>query len=158
MSGKLTALMTNVMHITLCSVVNIIKWLELTTRRWTNQYLRGMVDEALGAGNIIVNGPKKYDPQVKNKDQFYNRIIENPSLGIGECYMEGHWDCEDVEEMTYQIFQHEIIRAYMNPINKFINFLLFKVVNLQTKQRAWEVGEKHYDLGKKQFKSRICIF
>lgn len=53
----------------------------------------------------------------------------------------------DLEEFYYQIFTNEIVRAYMNPINKFINYLLFKVVNLQTKQRAFEVGEKHYDLG-----------
>lgn len=148
MSSKITALCTNFIHMTIQCIASVIKYVELLTRRWSNQFLRGMVDDALKKGNLIINGPKKYDPQVKNKDEFYNRVIENPSLGIGECYVEGHWECGDVEEFTYQIFMHEIIKEYMNPINKFINFLLFKVVNLQTKQRAWEVGEKHYDLGK----------
>ncbi len=145
----MTAVCTNLIHVTIQCVANLIKYVELVFRKLSNQFLREQVDKVLRKGNLIVDGPKHYDPQVKNKDEFYTRIIENPSLGIGECYMEGHWECGDVEEFTYQIFMHRIIKAYnMNPINRFVNFLLFKVVNLQTKQRAWEVGEKHYDLGK----------
>lgn len=148
MLSKLAALYTNLIHFTIQCVASVIKCVELVLRQMSNQYLRGMVGDALKKGEIVINGPNEWDPQVKDKDQFYNRILENPSLGIGECYVEGHWDCGDLEEFAYRIFLYEIIKEYMNPVNKFINFLLFKVVNLQTKQRAWDVGERHYDLGK----------
>lgn len=146
-SAKLSAFYTNFIHLTIQCIASGIKCVELVLRKWSNQFLREMVDNALKKGGLIINGPKPCDPQIKDKDQFYNRVIENPSLGIGECYVEGHWECGDLEEFAYRIFYNEVIKEYMNPVNKFINFLLFKVVNLQTKQRAWEIGEKHYDLG-----------
>lgn len=149
MLAKITGFYTSFIHFTIQCIASGIKCVELVFRKLSNQYLRGRVEDALRKGGMIINGPNAWDPQVKDEDQFYKRVIENPSLGIGECYVEGHWDCGDLEEFAYRIFYHEVIKEYMNPVNKLIQFLLFKVVNLQTKQRAWDVGERHYDLGKK---------
>jgi len=72
---------------------------------------------------------------------------------LGECYMEKIWDVEDLEEFVYQGLMHNLAKEYLGPVNRMTNYLLFKAINLQTQKRAWEVGEKHYDLGNQLFES-----
>jgi hypothetical protein len=52
-----------------------------------------VVTKLFDAAGIHINGSWPWDPQVHNP-QFYARIVAQGSLGLGEFYMEGDWDCE----------------------------------------------------------------
>jgi cyclopropane-fatty-acyl-phospholipid synthase len=67
--------------------------------------------------------------------------------------MDGHWDAEDIVELTSRVMKNGIFKVYMNPYNRFLNFLECYFFNLQSKSQAWEVGEKHYDTGNDLFES-----
>ncbi len=84
--------------------------------------------------------------QVKSKE-FYTRVCNKGSLGIGESYMDGCFDCDDIVELTCRTMKNGIYKLYMHPWNRFLNFLELYFFNLQTKTQAFEVGEKHYDTG-----------
>jgi hypothetical protein len=49
------------------------------------------------AADIDVNGPKLWDIQVYD-GRFYRRVLRDKSLGLGESYMEGWWDCSSLDE------------------------------------------------------------
>jgi cyclopropane-fatty-acyl-phospholipid synthase len=130
-------------------LIDAYKYVEKCGIELAESFVEKHLDGIFKRAGIVLNGPKKYDPQITNKKEFYTRVVSNATLGLGECYMERIWDVEDLEEFIYQGFMHDLAKEYLGPVNRMTNYLLFKAVNLQTKQKAWEVGEKHYDLGKK---------
>jgi cyclopropane-fatty-acyl-phospholipid synthase len=103
-----------------------------------------IADLAAKAG-IIVNGPNPWDIQVHNKD-FYSRVLRSPYLGLGESYVDGWWDCAQLDE-----FFSKVLRANLeNELKSFglmVHYLRASLVNLQKKSRSLEVAHKHYDIG-----------
>lgn len=88
--------------------------------------------------------------RVKVHDKvFFTRIANSASLGMGETYMDGSWDCDNLTELFRRIMKKKIFLEYLGPWNRFLNYIHLCFFNLQTESKAWEVGKKHYDLGKK---------
>ncbi|MGZ6027748.1 MAG: hypothetical protein ACXWKU_22255, partial [Caulobacteraceae bacterium] len=56
--------------------------------------LRGLL-EGVGVG---VNGPNPWDIQLRNGNLF-DRVMAQGSLGFGEAYMDGWWDCAQLDEL-----------------------------------------------------------
>ncbi|NLI33249.1 MAG: cyclopropane-fatty-acyl-phospholipid synthase, partial [Deltaproteobacteria bacterium] len=65
---------------------------------------RRFVESLLLKAGVTVNGPHPWDIQVKD-DRFYDRVIRERSLGLGEAYMEGWWDCPRVDELICRILK-----------------------------------------------------
>ena len=61
--------------------------------------------ELLGRAGIEVNGPAPSDLRINNP-LFFKRVLQEGSLGLGESYMDGWWDCERLD-----IFFHKVLRA-----------------------------------------------
>ena len=106
------------------------------------------------AGTAIeINGPSPWDPQVSNPE-FYRRVLVNGSLGLGESYLENWWDCAQLDEMYHQLLRSPTTRnrkfaAYLAP------YLLSFFANLQSKTRAHQVGEVHYDVGNELYRTML---
>jgi len=47
---------------------------------------------------ITVDGRLPWDLRVHDR-RFYRRVLTDGSLGLGESYMEGWWDCDDLVEL-----------------------------------------------------------
>lgn len=69
----------------------------------------------------------------------------------GETYMDGNWDCDNLTELFRRIMRKKIFLEYLNPWNRFLNYIHLCFFNLQTQSKAWEVGRKHYDLGEQSY-------
>lgn len=102
---------------------------------------------------------KKYDKLVHMKytdNSFFTRIANTGLLGFGECFMDGTINyCNSPEELTEmgtRLLENNTIDFYYNWWNKCLEWLELHTFNLQTRQRAFQVGKVHYDLGKKQKK------
>lgn len=107
-------------------------------------YKENMTRIAREAG-IIINGTEAWDIQIHN-DDLYKRIALHGTLGLGEGYMEGWWDCQRMD-----LFFEKVLRARLETRTHF-NFsiamimLAYLFTNLQTKARSTQVAEVHYDL------------
>jgi cyclopropane-fatty-acyl-phospholipid synthase len=130
-------------------LVNVVKAVELFFIKVFQSRFERICTRGYRKGGIILNGTNPWDIQVKDKE-FYTRVVNQGSLGIGESYVEGMWDAEDIVEITCRTMKNGIYKQYLNPWNRFLNFMECYFFNLQTKQQAWEVGQKHYDLGEAQ--------
>ena len=86
---------------------------------------------------------------------IYERVINEGELGLGESYMDNWWDAEKVDELICKILK---VRVDQKIKRKFsILFKLFKArsFNLQSKRRAFIIGERHYDLGNDLFQNML---
>ncbi len=107
------------------------------------KYLVSKLEKA----GIAVNGNNSWDIRINNA-RFYKRVVFSGTLGAGESYMDGDWDCEAIDEMASRIFRAKILEQ---PVFKGIPALalLIKTIssNMSKHSRAFQVGKKHYDIG-----------
>ncbi|MEN8258541.1 MAG: cyclopropane fatty acyl phospholipid synthase [Thermodesulfobacteriota bacterium] len=106
---------------------------------------RDRFEELLSCADVRINGERSWDLQVHN-EKFYSRTLAQGSFGLGESYVDGWWDCNRLDE-----FFHLILRAKLyekvKPWKGVINVVTAKLYNRQNRNRAFQVGEQHYDIG-----------
>ena len=101
-------------------------------------------DLLAGAG-IVVNGGRPWDLRIHHPDTL-GRILARGSLGLGESYMDGWWDCERLDELICRLLHARLDEQAGRP-GWWWAVLRARLTNLQSLRRAWQVGRVHYDLG-----------
>ncbi|OCQ52909.1 Cyclopropane-fatty-acyl-phospholipid synthase [Photorhabdus australis subsp. thailandensis] len=109
-----------------------------------------IANEMLQEAGIQINGHNSYDIQVKNPD-FYKRVLQHGSMGLGESYMDGWWDCERLDIFFYRVLRAGLENKIPHSLKDTLKIAITRLRNLQTPKRAWIVGHKHYDLGNDLF-------
>lgn len=103
------------------------------------------MERLLQKAGVTLNGENPWDVQVHDR-AVYNRILTSGRLAIGESFMDEQWDCDDL-----QMFFEKMLSSGADEDLKSLSTLLLiikaKLINLQSKQRSFEVGEEHYDIG-----------
>ncbi|MEK7094870.1 MAG: class I SAM-dependent methyltransferase, partial [Patescibacteria group bacterium] len=103
------------------------------------------IESLLETAYIKINGIRAWDLRV-NDYRVFNRVMREGSLGFGEAYMDGWWETDALDEMLTRIFRAKLedkVRSW-----KSLGFALSaRLFNPQRKAKAFEIGEKHYDIG-----------
>jgi cyclopropane-fatty-acyl-phospholipid synthase len=103
------------------------------------------VNELLAGTDIKINGPRPWDIRVHD-ERFFHRVLGQGTLGVGESYMDGWWDCEQLDEMLTRILSHDIDENLRSP-RAVLLAITARLINMQSQRRAFRVGKQHYDLG-----------
>ena len=104
----------------------------------------GIVRSLASKIGVEVGGPSAWDIQVHNP-RFYRRVVADGSLGLGESYMEGWWDCEDLGEFFHRLFLGGVEERDPGRWRLMLMFLMARMRNLQSTQRSSQVAQEHYD-------------
>lgn len=59
-----------------------------------------LVARVFAAADIRINGSRPWDMQVHHPDTFA-RFAAQRSLGLGESYMDGWWDCAALDQFSF---------------------------------------------------------
>ena len=103
--------------------------------------------------DIKINGSDPWDIQ-KHDEAFYDMVFKNGSLGLGESYMEGFWDCQRLDMLFEKIFRFQIDKKANSPLKESFMHLLAAFFNFQSIRRAPK-GVAHYNLGHPLFKMML---
>ena len=105
------------------------------------------VDDLLAKAQIKVNGNHPWDMQI-HSPRVGNRILRDWSLGLGESYMDGDWDCAALDEFFYRVLKEDIDEQVKGLARTRLvaEVIRAKLFNLQKKERAFQVGEMHYNV------------
>ena len=98
-------------------------------------------------------GAAAIDPRVHD-ERFWRRVLAQGSLGLGEAYMDGWWDVEDLDGMLCRLLEAGVDRRVQG-IGAAWDALRARVSNLQSRTRSFEVGERHYDLGNDLYRAML---
>ncbi|AUL99287.1 MAG TPA: cyclopropane fatty acyl phospholipid synthase [Pseudothauera hydrothermalis] len=115
----------------------------------TEAVFAALLDEA----GIAINGKRPWDMQIHHP-QTAERILATGSLGLGESYMDGWWDCERVDELIAHLLRARLDER-VGSATMLLQGLRAKLRNLQSLGRAWQVGQVHYDLGNDFFEAML---
>ncbi len=107
-------------------------------------------EKMLALAGISINGNNPWDIKVHN-EQFYRRVITQGSLGLGESYMEEWWECEKLDEFFHRVLRSQIESHIKRNWRLLSRILMARIFNMQSKKRAFQIGEKHYDSGNDLF-------
>lgn len=113
-----------------------------------------LVKELLSHANIEINGRNPWDIQVHD-DRFYKRVVTEVELGLGETYMDNWWDVEKLDEMIFRIIRADLQNKVKHNLKIALQLAGFYLINMQSRRRAFIIGEKHYDLGNDLFKNML---
>jgi cyclopropane-fatty-acyl-phospholipid synthase len=113
---------------------------------------RKVIEGLFSEAGVAIDGPNPWDIQVQD-ERFYGRLVRDRSLGLGEAYMEGWWDCQQLDEFICRILKSGIEERVNNNLLERLALLAPRVFNLESKARSKRVAERHYDLGNDLFTS-----
>ncbi len=119
-----------------------------------NSRYKRLVEKLFSLADIEINGSNPWDIKVYN-EKFYKRAVTEVELGIGESYMDGWWDVEKLDEMIYRIVRADLQNKVKHNYKVALQLAGFWLINMQTRRRAFIIGEKHYDLGNNLFQCML---
>lgn len=107
--------------------------------------LRRRFEALLEPADVRIDGDRPWDVRVHD-DRLYTRVLARGTLGLGEAYMDGWWDCDAIDELVERAYLSGMARQLGTPAD-VLRMLRAKATNLQAGRRSYEVGERHYDVG-----------
>ncbi len=112
--------------------------------------------ELFGQAGIDINGSRPFDIQVLDA-RAYRAILAHWSLGLGESYMDGFWDCEQLDELVTRLLSANLYdrASGLARLRLLAHGLRARLFNLQSTVRAFQVGENHYNLGNDLFECML---
>jgi cyclopropane-fatty-acyl-phospholipid synthase len=108
----------------------------------------------LACADIRINGTRPWDIQVHDR-RFFSRVLGSGTLGFGESYMDGWWDCDALDEMCCRAIRAKLENRFAFRLPNVWALLTALIVNQQTRRRSRKVGRVHYDLSNDFFEAML---
>lgn len=70
-------------------------------------YFQAQAADLLELADIQLNGTRGWDIQV-NDDRFYEKALCGGSIGVGESYVDGWWDCTELDGMIARLSKADL--------------------------------------------------
>ena len=115
--------------------------------------LHDRVRDLLARADVTIDGDRPWDIQIHD-ERLYARMLAQGSLGVGESYMDGWWDCEQLDEFMARVLRADLKQA-ITPWKEALRVLGARLVNLQRPARAFRIGRHHYDIGNDLFRRML---
>lgn len=128
----------------------------------TNQYIPPQptppetLVSLLAETGVTINGHAPWDIQVY-EESVYRDVLTKGTLGLGQAFIEGRWDCKRLDEFFHRVMRADIDEkmggmAKLKLLGEVIRHTLF---NLQAPHRAYQVAQQHYDIGNDVFEAML---
>jgi cyclopropane-fatty-acyl-phospholipid synthase len=108
------------------------------------------VVELLERADVLVDGQRPWDIQVHDA-RLFNRLLEDGSIGLGQSYMDGWWDCEALDQCVDRILRKRLDKVVSGHLPLIWLTMKSRLLNRQSHARADQIGRRHYDLGNDLF-------
>jgi cyclopropane-fatty-acyl-phospholipid synthase len=112
--------------------------------------LESKYQDLLSKADIQINGDRPWDIKVHDK-KLWKRVFLDSHLGLGESYMEGLYDVEDLEEFFYRITFNLLLETksekHHKGIYSLVVGLISRMFNMQTINKSKGAAVQHYNAG-----------
>lgn len=120
-----------------------------------NSLLEKKYAALLRNAGVTLNGDAPCDLRVHDR-RLYRRVLLRGSLGFGEAYMDGWWDCDRLDQFFEKLSRHML--THPTPVVSVVEIaskLRSLAANLQRPARAFRIGKRHYDVGNALFERML---
>lgn len=129
------------------------RWQSYSTQTDEPPALIATLADAVGIG---FSGKAPVDLKVHDSS-FYDAVMTDGSLGLGESYMLGHWDCDSLDELFTKALSIDLDKELikLTPFKTIFGLMRRRLFNLQSKERSNQVALAHYDVGNDVFEAML---
>lgn len=120
----------------------------------TAKNTKAIVTELFNLANVTINGSQPWDIQVHD-ERFYEAVLQKKTLGFGESYTEGWWDCNELDICIFHLVRTNLESQIKDRMTLKLRILLNRLFNFQNKRGALKVAKHHYDLGNDLFQTML---
>ena len=110
--------------------------------------------ELLATADIAVDGHRPWDIRVHDT-RFYERVLRDGTLGVGESYVDGWWDSSALDQTIDHMMRAQLGEAVPENWLLLAHAVRARVANLQDKARAFGNGQHHYDIGNDLYEAML---
>jgi cyclopropane-fatty-acyl-phospholipid synthase len=115
---------------------------------------RATVEKLLASADIRLGGERPWDIRVRD-ERFFRRILTGGTVGFGESYMDGWWECDALDELCCRALRTRLEEQVHLDFHTALAFLTSLFFNVQNRSRAKVVGKRHYDVGNDFFECML---
>lgn len=112
----------------------------------------------LARADIHVGGDRPWDMRLLH-DDVPERVLGQGTVGLGESYMDGHWVADRLDQFFDKLVRANMALGPEAPVAAtrppVWHLLKARFLNRQNRQRAWQVGQQHYDLGNDFYRAML---
>jgi len=108
------------------------------------------IQQILDLADVHIDGHRPWDIQVRNQ-KFFERVLAEGSLALGESYMDGWWNCEALDQLFDRIMSAYLDRQAKKSAHVLAAGLKARITNLQRRSKAYDIAKRHYDAGNDLF-------
>ncbi len=119
-----------------------------------NSFYKETIQNLLAKADVSINGSRPWDIQVHD-ERLYSYLFNQASLGLGESYMKGLWDCQAIDQLMYKVLSADLEKQVTRDIKTIWYKIQATFLNRQTVQRAHQDIRKHYDIGNDLFEAML---
>lgn len=115
-----------------------------------------VLTELLAEAGVGIDTGRPADMVIRDQ-RVFDAVLARWSLGLGEAYMAGWWDCERLDEFFDRVLRADLdtrVRGAAR-LRLVAAVLRARLSNLQSRERAFQVGEVHYDIGNDVFAAML---
>ena len=122
----------------------------ISVKARSHEEIEGLLDFA----DVRLGGTRPWDLRIHDP-RLLDRVLTQGTVGLGEAYTEGWWDCDAIDE-----FFHRILRAGLeNRVQANVGLMLAameaRFLNRQNKSAAMGEGKRHYELGNDLYRAML---
>ena len=99
-----------------------------------NRFFKPLFENLLEGTGVRLGGDRPWDIRV-NRDRLYRRALRG-SLGIGEAYIDGDWDCDALDELFRRVLSLNTQKKPLIRASRAWRSLQSRLMNLQTPSRS----------------------
>ncbi len=108
------------------------------------------------AADVRFDGQRPWDLQVHDSALFAD-LLQRGSLALGEGYVAGAWDCEQLDELIARLLRVGANRP-LSPqalLRLGVQHLRDQLANPQSLARSFRVGRQHYDIDHRVYEATL---
>jgi cyclopropane-fatty-acyl-phospholipid synthase len=110
--------------------------------------------DLLASAGVGTDGAQPWDMHVHDP-RAYKRMLSEGIMGFGESYMDGWWDSERLDECVFKLIRGDLEEKLKKDWKIVLHVAGAKLLNLQSTRRAFEIAEKHYDVGNDLYRAML---
>jgi cyclopropane-fatty-acyl-phospholipid synthase len=109
--------------------------------------------DLLARADVRLDGVRPWDLVVRDS-RVAARVLAHGSLGLGDSYVDGWWDCEQLDEMIHRVLRADLERHVRGDLRTALAVAKARLVDRFTAGDAREVSA-HYGVGNDFFRALL---
>jgi len=117
---------------------------------WLERKFSSVLEDA----GITINGPQAWDPQIHSA-RALRRIVFGGTLGAGESYVDGEWDCTSLDQLSARLLGSGVNERWESFSGFSLRKLAGSFINFQSRAFARRNVTAHYDIGNELYSAML---